>query len=118
MLVFHRGNGLPVLSGISVPKPVFQVIGSLRFKPSRDNSRIAGYLSRLIAVMKRGGSVPRKWRISCERETLVLVHSWCTLACKWDNCGATDSALSHSKQMKMVSTNRAGRFSKPPTENL
>src|SRR5258708_2652506 len=30
------------------------------------------------------GLPPRKLRISCECETLILVHCWCTLACKWD----------------------------------
>jgi hypothetical protein len=29
-----------------------------------------------------GGLPPRKLRISCECETLILVHSWCTLECK------------------------------------
>src|SRR5260370_28210998 len=100
MLVFHRGNGLPVLSGISVPKPVFQVIGSLRFKPSRDNSRIAG----LSLTADRRDET---WRVRASQMAVILRarEAWfCALLVasnvQMGTFTATHTALTYSKNMK------------------
>jgi len=52
--------------------------------------------------------------ISWECETLALVHSWCTLACKWDHSVQLTACQVTQSKRNVVSTNRAGRFSKPP----
>src|SRR6266436_6786901 len=72
---------------IGMPKPEFSK--GCRYIDERpvDFSPRTAFIPWAFAARVMGDSA-QKLRISRGREALVLVHSWCTLACKWDDSAA------------------------------